>query len=80
MPNDFKLAQVGEFEWTPLLVVPLVFAVVHAPWWPTAIVWALMIGVLLVYTKSLGACIIAHGVTNLLLAIYVLQHHAWYLW
>jgi len=36
---------------------------------PTAIVWALMIGALLVYTKSLGACIIAHAVTNLLLAV-----------
>jgi CAAX prenyl protease-like protein len=79
-PNDFKLAGVGEFDWTPFLVVPLVFATVHGAWWPTAIVWALMIGGLLVYTKSLGACIIAHSVTNLLLAVYVLKEHAWYLW
>ncbi len=79
-PNDFKLAAVGEFDWTAFLGVPLAFALVHGSWWLTAIGWALMIGVLLVYTKSLGACIIAHAVTNLLLALYVLHYHAWHLW
>ena len=39
-----------------------------------------MIGALLVYTKSLGACIIAHAVTNLLLALYVLKTHDWAFW
>jgi CAAX prenyl protease-like protein len=79
-PNDFKLAQVGEFEWPAFLGVAGAFALVHLPWWPTAIVWALMIGALLIYTKSLGACILAHAVTNLLLALYVLKTHAWHLW
>ena len=79
-PNDFKLAGVGEFDWSAFIVVALAFATVHGAWWPTAIVWGAMIGLLLVYTKSLGACMIAHGVTNLLLAVYVLKTHAWYLW
>jgi CAAX prenyl protease-like protein len=79
-PNDFKLASVGEWGLAPLLIVSGVFATVHGNWWPTAIVWALMIGGLLVYTRSLGACIIAHATTNLLLAIYVLEYHAWSLW
>ena len=79
-PNDFKLAEVGEFDWTAFIVVALAFATVHGSWWPTAIVWGAMIGLLLVYTKSLGACMIMHGVTNLLLAAYVLKYHAWYLW
>jgi hypothetical protein len=39
-----------------------------------------MIGALLAWTRSLGACIIAHAVTNLLLAIYVLKFHAWSFW
>ncbi len=79
-PNDFRLPEVGEFEWPAFVAVPIVFATVHGAWWPTAIVWALMIGALLVYTRSLGACIIAHAVTNLLLAIYVLKYQAWHLW
>jgi uncharacterized protein len=79
-PNDFKLAQVGEWSWTPFLGVSIAFAVVHGNWWLTSIVWALMIAALLVYTKSLGACIIAHATTNLLLGGYVLWTRDWAFW
>jgi len=79
-PSDFKLAQVGESGWSPFIIVSLAFATVHGNWWLSAIVWGLMIATLLVYTKSLGACIIAHGVTNLLLAIYVLKTQDWAFW
>jgi len=79
-PNDFKLAAVGEWACPPFLIVAVAFCVVHGNWWPTAIVWGLMIGALLVYTKSLGACIIMHATTNLLLGIYVLHTHDWSFW
>jgi CAAX prenyl protease-like protein len=79
-PNDFKLASVGEWAPAPLLIVSGLFATVHGNWWLTAIVWALMVGGLLVRTKSLGACIVAHAVTNLLLGIYVLRFHDWAFW
>jgi uncharacterized protein len=79
-PNDFKLAGVGEWGWAPFLVVSVAFAVVHGNWWLTSIVWALMIAGLLVYTKSLGACIVAHAVTNLLLGVYVLVRRDWAFW
>ena len=79
-PNDFKLARVGEWDPWAFLAVPAVFALVHGNWWATAIVWALMFGALLLYTKSLGACIIAHAVTNLLLAGYVLWTKDWSFW
>ena len=79
-PNDFKLAAVGEWAWAPFLIVSGAFALVHGNWWLTSIVWALMIGALLAYTKSLGACIVAHAVTNLLLAVYVLKTRDWAFW
>ena len=79
-PNDFKLAQVGERDWKAFCGVSCAFALVHGNWWLTSIVWALMVGWLLVKTKSLGACIIAHGVTNLLLAVYVLRTRDWGFW
>ena len=79
-PNDFKIPPVGERDWVSYLAVSGVFAVVHGNWWLTAIVWALMVGALLIYTKSLGACIVAHATTNLLLAIYVLKYRAWDFW
>jgi CAAX prenyl protease-like protein len=78
-PNDFKLAQVGEWDAKAYFIVPIIFAFVHIQWL-TAIVWALMIGLLLVRTKSIGACIIAHGVTNFLLGAYVLWTKEWIFW
>ena len=79
-PNDFKLAKVGEWDWKAFVAIPIIFSFVHLPWWPTAIVWAFMIGALLVVTRSLGACIIAHATTNLLLGVYVLYSKQWSLW
>ena len=79
-PNDFKLARVGEWDWKAFVIVPLIFALVHGNWWLTAIGWAAMIGALLLYTKSLGACIIAHATTNLLLGAWVLYSRQWSLW
>ncbi len=79
-PSDFKLAKVGEWDWKIFVGVALIFAVPHPQWWLTAITWALMIGGLLAYTKSIGACIIMHGVTNFLLGAYVLYTHEWAFW
>jgi uncharacterized protein len=78
-PNDFKMVSVGEWDWQSVTVVTLAFASVHIQWM-TAIVWGLMIAWLLVRTRSLGACIIAHAVTNLLLGVYVLGWHDWAFW
>ncbi len=78
-PVDFKLADVGEVDWKAILIVSLVFASVHVQW-ITALVWGLMIAGLLVLTRSLGACIIMHAVTNLLLGLYVLKTGDWYFW
>jgi CAAX prenyl protease-like protein len=78
-PNDFKLAAVGEWDWTAFLIVALAFAGVHSEWL-TAIVYGLIIGGLLAYTRSLGACIVCHAVSNLLLGAYVLWTHDWELW
>ena len=79
-PADFKLARIGEWcRGLPLIVVSLAFCSVHFEWM-TAIIWGIMIGALLLTTRSLGACIIMHGVTNFLLGAYVLWTHDWKFW
>ncbi len=78
-PNDFRLAHVGEWDRRAFWIVAAAFASVH-PQYLTAIVWGLMIGLLLLRTKSLGACIVAHGVTNFLLGAYVLLWRDWAFW
>ena len=79
-PADWCLARLGEWDrGIPLILVSLAFCTVHVEWM-TAIVWGLMIGTLLVLTRSLGACIIMHTVTNFLLGAYVLRTHEWKFW
>jgi hypothetical protein len=79
-PADFTLASVGEWDrGVPLLAVSLAFCIVHPQWLP-AIIWGLMIGWLLIRTRSLGACIIMHATTNLLLGAYVLVTGDWRFW
>lgn len=78
--NHFQRVGVGEWSWKSFVVVPLIFSLAHGNWWLTSIVWAFMIGGLLAYTRSLGACIVAHAVTNLLLGLYVLKTKQWFFW
>jgi uncharacterized protein len=78
-PADFKLAALGEVDWAAFALVTLLFASVHVQW-ITALVWGSMIAGLLVLTRSLGACIIMHGMTNFLLGLYVLKTGEWYFW
>jgi len=79
-PADFRIAKIGEWDrGIPLLVVSIAFCMVH-PQWLTALVWGLMIGGLLLYTRSLGACIVMHAVTNFLLGAYVLWTGDWMFW
>jgi uncharacterized protein len=80
-PADFKLAKIGEWDrGIPILIVTLLFCSVHLNQWVTALVWGGMIGTLLLTTRSLGACIVMHGVTNFLLGAYVLIWHDWWFW
>ncbi|HLL89564.1 MAG TPA: CAAX prenyl protease-related protein [Tepidisphaeraceae bacterium] len=79
-PNDFKLAHVGEWDGKVFAMVAVFFAGVHLQMWATSVVWAVLVGWLLVRTRSLGACIVAHGVTNLLLGAYVLWTKDWMFW
>ena len=78
-PADFKLAAVGEMDWKALLLVSVLFSLVHVQLL-TALVWGLLIGLLLWLTRSLGACIVMHALTNLLLGLYVLRTGDWYFW
>lgn len=85
-PNNYRLARVGEPDVTAFIGTSLAFALVH-PQRLIAVVYGLLMAALLVRTKSLGAVIVAHAVTNLLLGIYVMiagpmfgMHNEWYFW
>lgn len=69
----------GAFSTLAAAIVAGLFALAH-PEWLAAALYALGIGELLRRTRSLAACMVAHGVTNLLLGVWVVTQKAWELW
>ena len=85
-PNNYRLARVGEPDVMAFVGTSLAFSVVH-PQRLIAVVYGLLMAWLLVKTRSLGAVIVAHAVTNLLLGVYVMMaepvlgiENQWYFW
>ncbi len=74
----FERVELGEFSWFSCLAVAGLFALTHS-WYISAFICALFYNWLLYKTKSILACVVAHGLTNLLLWIYVLRFDAWWL-
>ncbi len=76
---DWQKVPVGTFTWPSCLGVTALFTLAH-PEWLAAAVYCLLINALLYWKKDLWQCVVAHAVSNLLLAIYVLQSDNWWLW
>ena len=77
---------IGEVEpgaWSPLAVAisTLVFAFGHAPAeWLAATAYGAMMSSRWIVRRDLISCVVAHGITNLALAIWVQRTDAWGLW
>jgi uncharacterized protein len=68
-----------KFSLSAFAIVTAVFAAAH-PEWLAGLGFAALMGGLLRHTKSLLACVIAHGVTNAALGVYVLITGNWQYW
>ena len=77
--DDFRKVRLGTFSVSACLISSGVFALSH-PEWLAAAIFALALCGLLRYTQNFWTCILAHGVTNLLLGVYVLHTARWQYW
>ena len=77
-PN-FTAVKLGAFTWPSFLISAALFGTEHNLWL-AGIMAGLLYNLLLYKTRSLWMCILAHGVTNLLLGIYVLMTGQWAFW
>ena len=77
--DDFQRVPTGTFSLLALLINVVVFALSH-PEWLAAAIFALAVCVLLRWTKNFWTCILAHGVTNLLLGVYIVHTAQWQYW
>jgi CAAX prenyl protease-like protein len=78
-PQFWKLP-LGTFSWTSMIVVALLFGSEHGIFWDVGIVAGLAYNFLMVKTKRLGDCVLAHAVTNGMLSAYVILYNHWEYW
>jgi CAAX prenyl protease-like protein len=71
----------GRAHWKSYLIVTGAFMLAHAPVdYAGALIYGTLTYVLCVWSKSLGACVIMHGVANLLMGIYAMACGKYGLW
>ncbi len=71
----------GEWSWPAIAISTAVFtAGHHLQEWPAAIAFGLLMSWLWVVRKDLLSCVVAHAVTNVSLAGYVMVTGSWGLW
>jgi len=77
--SDFMKVRIGTYTLASFVIGSVLFGLEH-----NLVLAGVMAGIayslLLYWTKSIGQCVLAHGVTNLLLGIYVLQTGYWQFW
>ena len=76
---DFRSISIGTFTWLSFTGTAILFGLEHHRI-IAGVIAGLLYGLLLVHQKNLKGVIIAHGVTNLGLGIYVVTTGSWMFW
>jgi CAAX prenyl protease-like protein len=77
--QNFESVPVGSFTWPSFLVTTVLFGLEHH-FLVAGMLAGAIYSLLLYRTRSLAQCVLAHAVTNLALAGYVLYTGNWYFW
>jgi len=77
---DFESVPMGQYTALSFWVVALLFASEHGPYWEVGLIAGVAYNWWLVRTRNLADCMLAHAVTNALLAGYVLRFDQWQFW
>lgn len=79
--GDYWRIPFGTASWLSYGVVTALVVLVHAPAdWAAAFVWGTLVYLLAVWTRSLLACVVMHGVANFLMGWYALAFEKHGLW
>ena len=81
MDGNYWKVPFGKFSWLTFAVTTLAFVFIHQSVdYAGAVVYGTLMYFVAVRTKSLAACIVMHGVSNLLMGLYALQYAKYGLW
>jgi uncharacterized protein len=78
-PN-FEKVPLGKYAPMAFWLVALLFASEHGPYWEVGLIAGVVYNWWMVRTRNLADCILAHAVTNGLLAVWVLTTGEWQYW
>jgi CAAX prenyl protease-like protein len=77
---DFEKVPLGTYAPAAFWVVAILFASEHGPYWEVGLIAGAVYNWWLIRTRSLADCILAHAVTNGILAAYVMASGQWQYW
>lgn len=77
--SEFKTIPLGQFSWFSFIFISLLFGFEHHRWLVGIFAGMIYTGILY-HRKNLFDPILSHGITNLLLGIYVLSTQQWSFW
>jgi CAAX prenyl protease-like protein len=77
--KNFDTVQIGTFTWASFLFTVVLFGLEHNYFY-AGVMAGVFYNLLLYRTRSLSQCILAHALTNLALAIYVVNTGKWQFW
>ena len=76
----FEKVPLGTYAAAAFWITALLFASEHGPYWEVGLIAGVVFNWWMIRTKSLADCILAHAVTNALLAAYVMAAGQWQYW
>jgi CAAX prenyl protease-like protein len=78
--RNFQKVKLGTYLPSAFWITAILFASEHGPYWEVGLAAGVIYNWWMIRTKSLADCILAHAVTNGVLAAYVVFAGAWQYW
>jgi hypothetical protein len=77
--DDYRTVPVGQFSWASFLISIVLFGLEHDRWF-AGIVAGAFYAALVYRFKEIRSAIVAHGITNFGLGVYVIFTRSWQFW
>lgn len=77
---EFESVAWRAFAWAPFLISSVAFGLLHGDRWLAGVLAGMVYAVAMMRKGRIGEAVVAHAVTNALLAFYVLMTGNWQLW
>lgn len=78
--TSFSRIPLGQYTPVAFWTTAVLFAAEHGPYWEVGLVTGIIYNWWMRRTRSLGDLMLAHGVTNLALSLYVIGTERWMYW